>query len=526
MSAHVVFDPSSVNLGIVAPGNTQSLVVGAGAVPSAAHMSVSIVNDNSNGGFHVLALESSILVDVDPGDPDIPVLKGTPHPHGTALKVLASSDGSRPIDVPQGSNVTVAIAFKAPDPQSADSYSATLLIITEAWDPISILMSATSAGIATRVLTPVLSGAQGQKVAAQIEVTSKAGPSTDVSYEMFPASNGITLVPTVVHVERALKTLSSLPFVIDPDAAVGPRQINIVESAFGDEQRDSLTQEITLTVVLGPVVVSLSQGSILQVRPGQTGSILIRIALQGGSTAVTLAPNKTPNGLQVSTQVVEMSAQSAVTVALGFSVDPGAENSIGSPLTITWTAANGVQSGILNLTVNVSPETISLASGPLGPSTVSGSASLVMNSDGFWFFSGHVHESGFIGHDYAFGMTLDTLEPLSGKALVFTNEGTVHGTSDPWGSRDDDWTQQGKDQLISSNWDKIKTSQALATLHVSSDPFQVFEAVVEPLIIAAAAFGAIVFISDSGTHCDPTLVSGENGEASFDMICTRSFPSE
>src|SRR5215510_12884343 len=65
---------------------------------------------------------------------------------------------------------------------------------------------------------------------------------------------------------------------------------------------------------------------------------------------------------------------------------------------------------------NLQPQSVVLETGPLGPATVTGSAQLGINADGFWTFRGNVHESGFIGHFYAFGLVLDLLD-TAGNAI-------------------------------------------------------------------------------------------------------------
>jgi hypothetical protein len=164
------------------------------------------------------------------------------------------------------------------------------------------------------------------------------------------------------------------------------------------------------------------------------------------------------------------------------------------------------------------PQTVVLDSGPLGPSTVSSSAQLAMNSDGYWSFRGNIHESGFIGHDYAFAMTLDFLD-ASGKAVSFLQEGTVHGTTDPFGSRDDDWQQNGHSSLIADNWVIIKTKGIRSNLHVSTNPIQAVEAVFAPIVLALSAAGYTLFSPDAKTSCEWDPVTDSQGGAGVALKC-------
>jgi hypothetical protein len=113
------------------------------------------------------------------------------------------------------------------------------------------------------------------------------------------------------------------------------------------------------------------------------------------------------------------------------------------------------------------PETAIRDSGDLGPSTVTGQAKLFLTSEGFWSFSGHVHESGALSHEYAFGAVLDFVDP-DGTAFAFANSGEVHGALAP-GSPDDAWQQNGHDRRIGTHWDEIKNAGAHFKLDVNTD---------------------------------------------------------
>jgi hypothetical protein len=488
MSAHVIFHPLRLNAGLAGPGETtQPVFVAADVVPIAARVSTNIVDDTSSGGFRIVSLESTIVVDVDPDDPDFPIPKGS-HPKGKTIKVLASSDGSHPIDIAQGSTALVTVVFKAPDPPSADSsgsYSATLNILADTWDPITIPMVATSAGIVAHIVTPAISGVQGQGVSAQIEARSAAGPATDVLYEV-SGGKGITLIPnpTIVHIDKGTQVTSPLAFAIALDGPLGTQSLDIGVSAFNGQGRARF-QSVAITVLPGNVSVRLSQEAALHVRPGQVGQISVLIAAEGATVDVTLEPADSPAGFKLSSTVVQIPAQSSRIVAVAFAVDRSAPTVVDGTVAIKWTAADGEHSGLLTTTLSIKPETKCFASGNLGPSTVTGSASLCMNSDGYFLFTGQVRENGFLGHKYGFLMALD-VEDQSGNGIGWANSGTVGGTTDPFDSRDDSWTQQNFDQRIVDHWDIIKVSQAQATLHVNTDAVQVLEAVVEACLAELA----------------------------------------
>jgi hypothetical protein len=96
------------------------------------------------------------------------------------------------------------------------------------------------------------------------------------------------------------------------------------------------------------------------------------------------------------------------------------------------------------------------------PSSVKGTASLLLASDGHWRFSGHVHENGFLKHKYAF-VAAPKFGDAGGAGLAFTHEGSVTN------SRDDDFELLGHDARISEHWDTLKNADVTFKLEVSVD---------------------------------------------------------
>jgi len=148
---------------------------------------------------------------------------------------------------------------------------------------------------------------------------------------------------------------------------------------------------------------------------------------------------------------------------------------------------------IANLDASL-PDNVVFDTGQLGPSTVDGWAQVGMTIDGLWGFTGSVHESGAVGHNYAFALALDPVD-ASGLSWTFVREGHVSGTFDI-GFRDDLWTVQGYFPSIAENWYSVKAaakaSHYKSTLQVSTQAIQVIEAIAAALAIAAAAIFLMV----------------------------------
>jgi hypothetical protein len=152
-------------------------------------------------------------------------------------------------------------------------------------------------------------------------------------------------------------------------------------------------------------------------------------------------------------------------------------------------------------------------SGDLGPSTVTGSAAVLLQQDGLGSFQGTVHESGAIGHNYLFAVAFLDVVDANGKALAFAQSGHVGGQIDLTGPTTDNFKYDGpKDrnvqELIYDKWNAVVNSRTEFRLHVSTDPLSVVEFGVFGLfaeLIArlgiAAITGVALFLGNPKVHC-------------------------
>ena len=137
-----------------------------------------------------------------------------------------------------------------------------------------------------------------------------------------------------------------------------------------------------------------------------------------------------------------------------------------------------------------------IPSGDLGPSTVTGNATLLIQQDGLTHFVGHVHDSGFFGESYTFTMAFLDVKDDQNRAPVFAHPGDLSGTVGGGPIRSDDWDIPGPDDqehkdFIRDNWQQIRTSRVHSELDVSTDPGGPIEVIVAGIV---AAVGITVFI--------------------------------
>jgi hypothetical protein len=160
------------------------------------------------------------------------------------------------------------------------------------------------------------------------------------------------------------------------------------------------------------------------------------------------------------------------------------------------------------------PQSVAFSTPTLGPSTVTSSATWVLNSQGFWQFTGSIHESGIIGQNYAFGMFLDGVADAQGNPVSVVHAGSV-GPHLPFSNDNDSWNDQGFDQRIVDLWPQIAQASVGWDLSVHYTLGEVLEALAEAIgvgvVAAALAIGGAVFGSDYTCDKTPTVEATPDG---------------
>ena len=168
--------------------------------------------------------------------------------------------------------------------------------------------------------------------------------------------------------------------------------------------------------------------------------------------------------------------------------------------------------------LNASPyDFVMFDPGPLGPSTTTGEAQVIMTLDGFVSFTGKITESGAIGHVYDFAMTVDNYHPEFGQPKVFRHRDSVAGTINRFASHEDSWQENNHDVYVSENWESIKTSSSRANLKVGTSVDEIADDVLVGLGIAAVIGTVDYFLGKPDVHC--TWVTDETGAQHY--ICTK-----
>jgi hypothetical protein len=463
--------------------------------PVAASVTFTLVDETGHFSLrdvYVLEWVSEIVRGGD-GNPD-----GPPPGHGggapggprggggrvNVLEVAGTFDGKTPVAVAKGQDLLVRIKYAAGTVEGF--FDPVLIIQGDTWETVKVQLSLFPAQVVTSV-SDTLNIAQGGQAQLAVTATSAMGPQVDITYAMSTTQlhTGLTLQANTLTLERGQSRSESLTFQADRDAPLGPNQVAITQTTWRPLGFFISANIVHARITVNPAIPN-------KIRLLRTPAVLhipLEVHLNGGPPA-SVGFSLAAAHPGVSMQGGGFQAEQDVSIAtLDISLPANMES---QHIQIQWSAFNGEQGGVLDFDVTIAPETWHWSvSGQTTPATLGGWAELWMNSDGFWSFRGHVHDSGFFDLFYA---SLVVVNPHDAnlKTPVFQQNGSVTGSGNPFGSNDDNWTQNGQDPFISDNWDKIKTAAATFRLHAQAEAFDVLEVVLAPEMLVLGLGKAFV----------------------------------
>ncbi|MFY1620395.1 hypothetical protein [Micromonospora sp. WMMD736] len=148
-------------------------------------------------------------------------------------------------------------------------------------------------------------------------------------------------------------------------------------------------------------------------------------------------------------------------------------------------------------------------SGSLLPSSVKGSASLRLFSDGGYMFDGHVHENGAVTHKWSLVATPAFVDD-DGNAFVFAQSGTVSDNSST-----DTFAEHGQDPRIGQYWDQLSTATVNFRLSVKMNVGELIGNILKwipEVLLGVVIVGWALFLGQPGkVHA----YKDENGTAHF-----------
>ncbi|MGA9150093.1 MAG: hypothetical protein WBZ36_05915 [Candidatus Nitrosopolaris sp.] len=121
----------------------------------------------------------------------------------------------------------------------------------------------------------------------------------------------------------------------------------------------------------------------------------------------------------------------------------------------------------------------------IGGQDIDAHANFGINNNGYWWFTGHVHDSGPTAYNYVCAVSLIDVKDSKGNTPVLYHQGKVHGTFDP-GSRDDSWDVPNQSAVFAENWDAVKRSRCNFGFHAATDLGDITEDLLIGLFVGAA----------------------------------------
>jgi hypothetical protein len=526
---------------LAVPGNT---AVGQVEFTSPANESYTASITDPNSVFTVTELSAvrptSEVVVVGGGDPGDGVKS---HPHKGTIEVdvpVGATNGVNPLNVLGGDKLTVSVQMVCPQ-NPADTYSATLTInSSNPADTTAVPLTWATGEVDVQVLNTNATAVPGSTATWLLKVQSLAGAGANISFD--PELDGFpggVAPPASVNIPAITAFLPHRgQLILALNAAVGAvtppfesYQFGVAETIFNGADRFT-PFSLSLTVTNPPVLVTSAQPSTFDMVAGTQIQFSLHAETEGAAGDFELTINPTPpeltcvfldaQGNPIPKWSVTLPAKSGFDFPVRVSAD------LATPLSpvhlsFAWSAFNGTEQGTLDFGIMVLPQAIQFSSGTLGPSTTTGSAFWTLNAQGFWNFSGSVHESGLVGHAYGFGMSLNVQDP-NGWGPVVVHSGSVGQNLGPIGNPNDSWSDSGFDQRVIDLWPAIVSAQSLATLNVDTDASHILPAVLEALGIVHAVGLLVVglVIGGQGWTCDRATVqgSGDNGGFGVDVTWT------
>ncbi|MER7457754.1 hypothetical protein [Micromonospora sp. NPDC126480] len=431
------------------------------------------------------------------------------------------AEGGQPVDVAAGHLLTVEIEFAATEPRPPELVTSTLVIEATTWRRIQVPVSLTIGQLLVTPAVPRLSVAQGDSAPLTIDLTSRAGASTDATLALGMDGGTWRIEPPAVFVPRAGSVRADVRVHVDPRAPMGTYPVGLEVTAFSGTwfRRHPFDLEVRASLV----TARLRQTAITA-NPGTTLTVEVEVVSHGGYKVVTLCPSAPPIGVTMSPVTRELNYGASTTVIPAqITIDPRAPLADDAKLGIRWSAGDGLNEGLLFLTLDVvnPPESRTFRRDITTPAgtALGGWTELTIRSDGTSTFRGHMHGSGLDAYAFRIGVLVRSVNGTI--TIAALKSGQVGGTFDAT-PRDFDWQEERTNLLLRSFWSDLRGGTAaftkayedigaLGTLEdiaVAVVEFVAAAVVVGPFVAAAIVVGSELGALTEIPFLHPTAVAG------------------
>jgi hypothetical protein len=366
----------------------------------------------------------------------------------TQYREIGRTDGSTPLDVPQGARLTMNVACSAPAVNPPDSDFNTLLIEGTTWERVEVPIEFTIGLVTVTVAPDSPTIAQGDSAQLQATITSVAGPATDVTFAMDPAKFG-RFFPSIVNLARGATITPTLNLAVDPETPLGAHSAGIDVLTFGSQLQ---TLPLTLTVLPARITVD-ARGNFARVFQGDRFTWDVHVISGGGYKKLTFSVGHLPAGVSVVTPMWENYGAGDVTLTVDFVVDPDADPLNLGLIVLLWDSGDGVHTGAIDgiVEIRMKPASRTFSANIETPegTALGGHIDLTVNNDGSAQFKGEMRDSGAVNYKF------------SVRALLVSADGTLAVLAQKSGE------VEGSEALIdikrTFTWDETTTSPFTGT---------------------------------------------------------------
>jgi hypothetical protein len=371
---------------------------------------------------------------------------------------VTSGGSCSPLNVNKDLIVSGELEFAAPTKNPPLSVSATLVIEGTTWYRVDVPLFLVIGKITMVPSSSNITLRQGEDGDIGLTLTSEAGPSTNVDLSLGQDGGQWQISPSPIPVAQGATVSTTAKITVAACAPVGSYPVGIEVSAFDGLHFRSIPFQ--LTVLPGKVLVQPLQGCLVT-QQGDRTKCSVQVT-SSGYKRMDFTALRLPEGVLMHAPLREIGCGIArSTIDLDFAVDRNAMPVVNQRATVNWNAGDAEHKGTFDLsyTVTLLPESRTFTEQIITPpgTALGGWASITIRNDGSYTFSGHMHDSGFDPYSFGIGVSVRSSDGLI--KVAAHKSGAVAGTLGS-GSRDFDWEENGKTELIRLFWPELRNGTA------------------------------------------------------------------
>src|SRR5690242_2765304 len=460
--------PPSVRLADVRPGD--SAAGEAGAILHVVGTATASLTGDDAGLFGIDGIETLELVK----DPDAPA---------RSWETVSEADGPGPVD--GGPAFGVKVRFTCPDPPARETFAAAAVLTVSAGGTsvthgFPVTATVLPENLEVQFDPPAFFRGEEQDLTVTISSTYRRDVAGLLSFSSDqPGAFSFGKLVSAITVPR-LGTASVTVPVKATAAVTGDYDLTV---AFQPDDTAAPAADTRTARILGHRAVTVTSTFASQLtlfHPSKTPGFLNATVDSDGPVTVFFELIGIPETVSLTLPPsVTVDAKAAVGIDIVVSSSLTAFTDAFAPITIAWLVPaddfhpEELRGSFVLSEVSLPMRVVTVPSGELSDGTVSGSATLVIQQDGFVNYQGHVHNDGLLGGNYLMAIWFPDARDDQGNTVTFIYENRIAGTLGGGDSRDGDWDVSGPSdpalkQLIIDTFGQFDSSPE-ANLQFESD---------------------------------------------------------